>query len=77
MLIPVGISPEDSLYFIGAKIIEHVAKSQGRSIALSELIESMHRKEGLSAAMTILSLDWLYLADAAYVNEAGNVILCS
>lgn len=77
MLLPMGITPENSLYFIGAKIIECIHKHPNHSVALVSLIEQMHHEIGLSAALTSLGLDWLYLLDTVRINNEGNVILCS
>ena len=74
MLLPDNIHPELSIYYNGALVLKELQKNNGQSIVqLSTILKS---KTDMSFSVFILCLDWLYLIDAAKVNERGNVELC-
>ena len=75
MLLPDNIHPELSIYYNGALVLKELQKNNGQSIV--QLFTILKNKTDMSFSVFILCLDWLYLIDAAKVNERGNVELCS
>lgn len=74
MLLPDNIHPELSIYYNGALVLKELQKNNGQSIV--QLFTILKNKTDMSFSVFILCLDWLYLIDAAKVNERGNVELC-
>lgn len=74
MLLPDNIHPELSIYYNGALVLKELQKNNGQSIV--QLFTILKSKTDMSFSVFILCLDWLYLIDAAKVNERGNVELC-
>lgn len=75
MLLPDNIQPGNSVYYIGALVLnemEHV-----NVINIGELYINMKKKYNMSFQLMMLSLDWLYLINAIIVNDKGEVQLCS
>ncbi len=74
MLLPDNIHPELSIYYNGALVLKELQKNNDQSIV--QLFTILKNKTDMSFSVFILCLDWLYLIDAAKVNERGNVELC-
>lgn len=74
MLIPDNIRPENSIYFIGAKVLEQMQSA--KRITIGELYVRLRENSDISFATLLLSLDWLYLIDCVVVKD-GEVLLCS
>ena len=77
MLLPNNSQPENSLYYNGALVLQELASSEGRNLSLADLYAAMHSKHNLSASLLMLSLDWLFLLNAATINSEGVVSSCS
>ena len=75
MLLPDNIHPELSIYYNGSIILRHLNRNKVQSII--ELFESVKTENDMSFSTFVLSLDWLYLIDAAKINTNGGVELCS
>jgi len=69
MIMPKDMSPKDSLYYKGYLVLREI-KKQG-SIKFSELVFNL--REEISVNSLILTLDWLYLLNAAILDEEGMV----
>ena len=74
MLLPDNIRPELSIYYIGSLI--HSVLKDNHSIPLINLFQKLKEKSTVSFQSFVLGLDWLYLINAAEVNEQGDVVLC-
>jgi hypothetical protein len=75
MLIPDNIHPENSIYFNGAMVLSTLQR-EGRQ-PLLELFQSVKQQQKMPFPIFILSLDWLYLIQAAALNPNGEIELCS
>jgi hypothetical protein len=75
MLLPDSVQPKNSIYYNGAIVLEILL--QVRSINFLELFGEVRKVRDMSLKVFVLCLDWLYLIDAAVLNEKGNVELCS
>ena len=73
MLLPDNMQPELSIYYNGSLVLGELQKKNNQTILL--LYDSL-KKMGMSFATFLLCLDWLYLIDAAKVDEKGCVSLC-
>ena len=69
MIMPKDVSPKDSLYYKGYIVLNEI-KKQG-CIKFSDLIFNL--REEISVNALILTLDWLYLLNAAILDEEGVV----
>lgn len=73
MLLPTDTRPENSLYYIGGKIIK-ILLSTG-SQGFMTLYGALTHEHSSSLKVFILALDWLYLCQAVVLDEEGNVHL--
>ena len=73
MLLPDNMQPELSIYYNGSLVLGELKKEDNQTILL--LYNSL-KETGRSFATFLLCLDWLYLIDAAKVDEKGFVSLC-
>lgn len=74
MLLPDNIKPENSVYYIGAMILEKLKVNKKEE--LLQLYGNLKDDMNVSFSLYILSLDWLYLLEVAEVNSSGEVELC-
>ena len=75
MLLPDNINPEITYHYRGSLVIEQLRKEDSQQ--LLSLYEKVKVLNDMSFSTFLLCLDWLYLIDAAYVDEKGLVGLCS
>lgn len=75
MLLPDSSHPKHSIYYTGAVVLT-VLQANG-TMSLADLYVAVRESEGMSFSLLILSLDWLYLINAALLSENGEVSLCS
>lgn len=75
MILPTDTRPELSLYFIGAKLLGVLQKfEQGRGNFL-DVYRALREEVDVSLKLYQLTLDWLFLINAAIVNSEGEVRL--
>ena len=72
-LLPDKIKPEKSIFY-NALVLEELKREDNQDFV--DLYGTL-KKAGMSLTTLILCLDWLYLIDAARVNENGCVCLCA
>lgn len=75
MLLPDNIHPELSIYYNGALVLKELEKKPTQRIM--ELYYKVKKINNMSFPVFILSLDWLYLIQAAEINEGGVIKKCS
>lgn len=75
MLLPDSIHPKHSVYYTGALVLQTLQKNG--CMLLTDLFVEMKRSNDMSFRLLTLTLDWLYLINAAVINEKGEVSLCS
>lgn len=74
MLLSDTIHPSRMVYYQGAKVLQTLQQEGGMTVA--GLYARMNEKSGMSYPVLMLCLDWLYLINAATINEKGKVNLC-
>ncbi len=74
MLLPDNIKPEYTLFYVGFLILKELRNLN--SISLFDLYQRIKVEHDISFSLYSLSLDWLYLIEAAKVNDVGDVQLC-
>ena len=74
MLLPDNIHPELSIYYNGAFVLEELKKMDNQTIM--DLYQNVKVKNEMSFPAFMLCLDWLYLIEAARMNEKGYIQLC-
>lgn len=72
-LLPDKIKPEKSIFYNGALVLEELIREDNQDFL--DLYGTL-KKAGMSLTTLILCLDWLYIIDAAKVNENGCLCLC-
>lgn len=75
MLLSDTINPKNCIYYTGAMVLK-VLQHDG-NMNLGELYAKVKKQENMSFPVLLLSLDWLYLINAATINSKGEVRLCS
>lgn len=75
MLLPDNIHPELSIYYNGSLVLEELKNKNNQPII--NLYHKIKDRKEISFPTFILCLDWLYLIEAARINEGGRVELCS
>lgn len=75
MLLPDNIHPEHSIYYNGSIVLQELKLQDNQSVF--DLYQKSKSINDMSFSTFILSLDWLYLIEAAKINGKGWVELCS
>lgn len=75
MLLPDNISPEYCIFYNGSVVLQELKRKTAKSVF--ELYQRVKAVNEMSFPTFMLSLDWLYLIEAAVINEKGCVVLCS
>lgn len=74
MLLPDNIHPELSIYYNGYVVMMEL-KTKSKQQVL-DLYQQVKLRNNMSFPTFILCLDWLYLINAAKIDENGCVELC-
>lgn len=74
MLLPDNIHPELSIYYNSSFVLRELKKENNQKILY--LYNSLKMMTGMSFPVFLLCLDWLYLIEAAEIDERGCVSLC-
>lgn len=74
MLLPDGMRPENSIYYLGSFVL--LALQDGPADYI-DLFARTREKHDMSAASFTLCLDWLYLAGIMVTDSEGRFCLCS
>ena len=75
MIVSKNIHPENSLYCIGAIIVEAINALEGRT-SFSVLFQMMNVYRELSVEMYSLALSWLFALGIVDRSEAGEIFGC-
>lgn len=75
MLLPDSIHPKYSVYYTGALLLKKLQQIGTMSVA--DLYVAAKEEHDMSFKLYMLSLDWLYLINAAEINNEGDIVLCS
>ena len=75
MLLPDSIHPKYSVYYTGAMLLKKL-QLQGK-MSVADLFVVAKEENDISFRLYLLSLDWLYLINAAQINNKGDIVLCS
>ncbi|HWO95338.1 MAG TPA: ABC-three component system middle component 6 [Bacillus sp. (in: firmicutes)] len=74
MLLPDNIHPHLSIYYSGSLVLKELKQKARQQVF--ELYQQVKNNNDMSFFTFMLSLDWLYLIDAAKMNDDGWVELC-
>jgi len=75
MLLPNEMKPEDSVYYYSAFILKEIQENTRHDIL--SLFQVMKEQLNLSLKVFSYCLDWLFLVEAALVDDNGEVRLCT
>lgn len=75
MLLPDSIHPKHCAYYTGAIVLQTL--QQCGTMSFADLYVQMKRSNDMSFRLLTITLDWLYLINAATVNDKGEISLCS
>lgn len=74
MLLPDNIHPELSIFYNGAIVLSELNKNPQQRIL--DLYSNVKKSNNMSFSVFVLSLDWLYLIDAAEIDGKGVIRKC-
>lgn len=74
MLMPDNIHPEMSIYYNGYIILSKL-NAKG-NLGMVELYHELKEENTMSFSIYMLSLDWLFLIQAASIDENGVISKC-
>ena len=75
MLLPDSIHPKHSVYYTGAVVLQTIQRCG--TISFADLCVEMKKRNDMSFRLLTITLDWLYLINAAVINDKGEIALCS
>lgn len=76
MIIPKGIKPESSLYYLGAEILERM-RNIARACDAYILFEDLKKEHKFySINQHLMALNWLHLLGAVRLDDEGRLELC-
>lgn len=78
MILSKASPPKKYLYVIGANIIEILLDNDREALPPISLYEKYKIKHNsISLSYIIYGLDWLFIIDAIYLDESGDIKLCN
>lgn len=76
MILPTDSNAENSLYFLGAKVIKQLKTVRNSTpISFIDLYDQVRRETPLSLKLFQLTLDWLYLLKLVDLDSNGGIAL--
>lgn len=63
------IHPKREIYFLGAKIIDVLKKSNGDCLNLFDVFQELNQRERVSMNLFVLALDWLFLLNVIRMKD--------
>ncbi|KNE22328.1 hypothetical protein KM914_15280 [Virgibacillus pantothenticus] len=75
MLLLNDIKPDMSIYYYASLIIKEIKEKENYDIV--SLYKNVKEKYHISLKMYSYCLDWLFLIEAAIIDENGEVSLCT
>ena len=75
MLIPKHVDPKLCIYYNASFLLKELKMNKSQS--LLSLYQNVKSKVDMSFSVYVLCLDWLYLIDAASIDDKGEISLCS
>ncbi len=75
MLLPDNVHPEHSIYYNGAFVLQSLQNKSNQGIL--DLFQNVRQKHKMNFSLFVLCLDWLFLINAAVLNQKGEIELCS
>ncbi|MEF3087883.1 ABC-three component system middle component 6 [Bacillus altitudinis] len=75
MLLLNDMKPEMSIYYCASLLIKEIGIQEGQDIVT--LYKTVKEKYQMSLKIFAYCLDWLYLVEAAKVDNGGGVFLCT
>jgi hypothetical protein len=76
MIVSKDTHPERDFYYLGAKVIEIISKTDESNLNFFEIFEKLNASEKVSVNLFVLTLDWLYLIGAINKLEKGRIAKC-
>lgn len=75
MLLPDSIHPKHSVYYTGAVVLR-ILQNRG-TMSFADLFVEVKKSNNMSLGLLTITLDWLYLINAAVLDDKGDITLCS
>ena len=72
MILPFNDTPKNSLYYIGALVLNNI---KSNSMTLDEIFLEINKSEKVQYINVLYALDWLYLLGALKFKEDGKICL--
>lgn len=75
MLLPDNVHPTQSLYFNGSFVLQELQNKSKQN--LLDLYQTVKIRRNMTFPVFILCLDWLFLLNAAVLNNHNEIEICS
>jgi hypothetical protein len=76
MIISKDINPERDYYYLGAKVIEILSKTEDKKYDYFSTFEELKSSVNVSITLFTLTLDWLFILGAIDKSEKGYITKC-
>jgi len=76
MIISKDINPERDYYYLGAKVIQLLEKSENKKYDYFKAYEEIRSSENISINLFTLTLDWLFIIGVIDNSEKGYIAKC-
>lgn len=76
MIISRDINPERDFYYLGAKTIEILSKTDEDKVDFFYVYNKLKSSEDISLNLFTLTLDWLFIIGAISKSQKGYIIKC-
>jgi len=76
MIISKDINPERDYYYLGAKVIEILSKTEDKKYDYFLTFEELKSSVNVSITLFTLTLDWLFILGAVEKSEKGFITKC-
>ena len=76
MIVSSDRNPERDLYYLGAKVIEIIEKSDTQSFDYFTLFDALNKKSEISIRLFSLVLDWLFILGVIKNGTDGTIKKC-
>lgn len=78
MIISNSIKPQNTIYYLGAKLIQCIQSQPSKvldSIILFEKFQTIVPSK-VSFVQYMYALNWLFLLDLVEINDKGDIVIC-
>ncbi len=78
MIISNSIRPQNTIYYLGAKLIQCIQSQRSKILDSIILFENLQKlvPSKVSFVQYMYTLNWLFLIDLVEINDKGDIVIC-